>query len=305
MMKIIKIASMFILIIGFSACNNIMNNELENVEPENNIVQNDNSDVFNKTFEERTKEFEKLKREIQDSIVLTSNGYDAGIVLHEKSFGEIFLARENGNYVLDVSILDAVSFEKAEIDSVVKDMIDNNLETAKLGDFVISKSASAEQKKRLDFMQENDIVGIELDFWKEYSNTNWLNENGIPVYIQREINGEEEYLFALEKVNNASTDRYYMFKIQIAGQDGLYSIPDSSSITRVKINLLPNDKINIKEYEYEFEEKYDYGLKKEEFTNVEDYFNSNSEGKSRIILGTHDIKMENDMIYLEFYYGGI
>ncbi|MBO5143099.1 MAG: hypothetical protein J6C46_08995 [Clostridia bacterium] len=301
MKKFILVLSV-ISILFLVGCNS--NENVKDVNLSGN-VENQQQGVINNdetlTFYERTKEFEKLKNEIKDSVILTTDHYDNGIQLAEKSIGDIVLEKQNDKYFLNISVLNAVSFEKEEIDAVVKSMKDNNLQTAKLGNFTISKNASTEQKEHLDFMKENDVVGIELDFWKEYTDTNWLDEDGIPVYIQSDIYEEDEYLWALKKVKEASSDRYYMFRIQIAGQEGLYSVFNPSNGSRMKIDLLATDKMNIKEYKFGIEEDYEFRLKNEKNTTIEEYFRENSEGKNSIVIDSHDIKMEKDTIYLEFY----
>lgn len=52
------------------------------------------------------------------------------------------------------------------------------------------------------YIENTEIEAVYL------ANTNWLNEDGIPVYIQSDIYGAGDYLWALEKVEEASSDRY-------------------------------------------------------------------------------------------------
>ena len=296
MKKILLILSIMsiLFLVGCNSDEKIKNNDLSGESVENQDVKN-NVENLATSFQKRTEEFDKIKKEIKESLVMTENGTEFA----EKDIGDIVLEKVNDNYILDISVVTAISFEKSEIDAVIKNMEDNNLETAKLGDFTISKKPSEELKKRLDFMKENDIVGIELEIWEKYSDTNWLNENGVPVYIQNDMYDGKDYLWALEKNEDASSNKYYMLRIEPVGQDGLYRVLDYSNSSHVRIELLPNDKINFKDYGDESEDDYEIDLKHEVNATVEEYFNNNSAGDNHFIIKANNIKMVYDTIYLD------
>ena len=294
-MKRVLLVVMIVLILLMVGCN-----KKESTVQEESVSKEAVDIDLNTEFYERTKIINEMNDDINNSFVTVSEKLESEPRIHEKSLGSISLINNNDNYIMEISVLDAVAFDKSKIDEVVNYIVDNNLEFAYLGDFKISKRPPDELVKHIDYMYDEGISGIELGFWGNYKEQDWLDEEGIPRYIQKETPGREDYFWTLEKVSGTTSNTYYMFRIENAGQTGLYSIYDEANPTKIDVELLADDKITIKEYSLDYS---DEGLESENTYNVEEYFNSKYERTNEVKLDAANVEVQDDAIVLEFYYG--
>ena len=257
-----------------------------------------NTDPY-KEFKERTKAINDLNEELLKSGLygeVTVNEYDAGFQLTKKMLSKIFLKRDTNKYWIEISTLNATSFDKSQIDEAIKEIEDNKQSSAKLGNYVIYKTMPSKLKQRLDELKAKNVVGAESEMFANYSNDTWLDKNGIPIYIQSAT--EADSIFVLKNVDSAEPNRYYMFRVITAGQDGLYSITDSSNVTKLEVELEPTDMLNILKYEYS---NNNMSLKENQKTTIKEFFDQQDKTTNEVDMHTNNIEVKDNAISIVIY----
>ncbi len=266
-------------------------NKASKPEPKETVETTTNTAVEQLKVSEIS-EIEKKIKEVRGSDI-DKDSYQLSL----KTLGGVSLHKSGGSYVLELEVVNAESFDKEQLDNAVNTIQEGEQEEVQLESYKICKTIPASLKEHLDFMKEKNVSGIELECWKNYSETNWINEDNIPVFIE-DANGDA--LYVLKNINENEPERYYLFRVVVAGQDGFYSVPSEYSKEQCMYSLNSSDAIEWRRYEMGSE---DIALKESKTMTVEEYFNNNSDGEESVNIN-ENVHVENGKLVLELYDGG-
>ncbi len=231
-----------------SVDNDVEQNDISNQQQEE-MVNND----LNKSFEERTEVY--FKQLQQNSGDRTRQDY-ANVRLTKT---------DNNSYELVADLKGMIRFGKNKIDDLIKEIQDNKLEKKEFalfnGDKIIVYSSKP------DFVVIDN--GLYDDDWKQAKDGDWLDENGIPMFI--ELNHAEIDYHSPIYLRIEDDGYYYPRYRSLAGV-----VMDSFEVTTItekdaiKIPLLADDIISLDYYDF----YGDYPEKEPVEISVEEYYNS-------------------------------
>ena len=277
------------IIVIFTILTLILTGCIENSKQDPNVA-NDNS----ANMGIKTKGIKELAQKLSE--VEKSTSEVEYYQLKRKTIGEVSIQKKENAYDLEVTINNAVYFGKEEIEAKVKHLKNEEIEEEILGAYTIRKYVPDSLKEYLDGIKSGEVSSLASSIWKDYSDTNWLNENGIPVFIEDE-NGNA--LYVLKNIDENEPEKYYLFRVVIAGQEGFYSVQNDEDSEKLVYSFNPTDNIEWREYDVS---DLDGRIKEGKTMTFDEYFNNNYSGDFAYI--NEKIKTENGKLVLELYNGG-
>ncbi len=246
----------------------------ENIE-EKNVQNNEQQEVedkdYNKSFEERTKAFFEKKEELKDN-------------RQKKDFANVRLNKIDNHYEIVADIIGNVKIESDTLKNAIKEIQDNKLdkleiETSNNKTVIIYSSRPEETKYTPKDIEDeylkkhvNSLGYVHIpvydddDWFKATSDNEWLDEKGIPMYVDASsIGGEADKWAALKK----DDDGYYIYSRHGAGRTVPFSMLDTTEIDAVRIILASQEKIVLSINDFYGSLPEDYQFKE---VTVDEYF---------------------------------
>ena len=227
MKKILLVIAM-LAVLMMTGCNKEVKTEV-NTEQNNNSQQPEvvtNNDE-NKSFEERTKEFAELKAKLEND------------ELH-RQFANVRLSKIDNHYEIVADLVGNVFISKEDLDSAVKKIENEKLEKLDVEvsngmTITIYSKRPDETKTRLEniendtgFDYEVNQLGYinvptydDMDWFNAKSDSEWLDEEGLPMYIDASSLGDYEHWAKLYKDDK---DNYFLYGREDAGRTEPYKL---------------------------------------------------------------------------------
>ena len=278
LIKLLVVAMVAILMM--TGCNK---NEQENLQQE---IAND---VLVESFEERTKEFVELKNSIEDDEL-------------QRDFANVRLEKVNDQYEITADLVGKVFISKEDLDNAIQKIKDEKLEKLDVkisNDMMVTIYASRpdDTKTRLEDVKDDDGFDYQVnslgyvdlptyddaDWFKAKSDDEWLDENGIPMYIDASILGNEDRWAKIYTDEIDNNGNYFLCGRALAGRTGPYGLIGVTDKDIITISLNAEDKIALDIGDYTGTSDSDYTP--EEIT-VKDYYEKSPT--------TIDIKIDGD-----------
>lgn len=206
------------------------------------IFNKENIEKLKNYFDERVESFYSKNEEISGDRL-------------KSDFNNVRLTKVDNYYELKADLLGDAKIENSILENAINEIKEKNLEQKEIetvnGEKIVIYSSKPQEiidlhesvKNESDYAFEFNEVGIPTyyddDWLAAENNEEWLNKDGIPMYVLYNGMYYSDYWALMKK----ESDGYYLYGRELPGRDDIWNIVTVNEKDAISMDLLAEDKI--------------------------------------------------------------